>query len=101
MMKSLAMMATLLMLSCPVWAGGSIEMGGNYESKVRTKDTIGVAFGVGAEVGQNIGGVHSARDGKIKVGGNVKIDVTTGNNIAIAGGNKSLVGQNIGGIAAH
>ena len=45
-MKSLAMMAMLLMLSNPVWAGGSIEVGGNYESKVRTKDNHNAALGL-------------------------------------------------------
>ncbi|MDG4550836.1 MAG: hypothetical protein P9F19_08465 [Candidatus Contendobacter sp.] len=100
-MKSLAMMTTLLMLSSPVWAGGSVEMGGNYESKVRTKDNYNAALGMDAVASQNIGGVHSARDGKIKVGGNVKTDVTTGNNVNIAGGYRSTASQNIGGIAAH
>lgn len=100
-MKKLVTMAALLMLSSLAWAGGKVEVGGNYESKVRTQDNYNAALGVDAVANQNIGGVHSARDGTVKVGGNAKIDVKTGTNLNIAGGYRSTANQNIGGIAAH
>ena len=58
-MKKSMTMAVLLMLSSLAWAGGEVQVGGNYKATVSTKDNYNGAVGMNAIADQNIGGIHS------------------------------------------
>lgn len=87
----------LLLSTSPAWAGGAVEIGGNFTSDVKTKDVTVIGIGQRVTTDTNLGGIQ----GSASIKGNFTSKVVTGNVTNIGIGQDISSRLNIAGIQSR